>query len=108
MTKSEHIIALYDGVRRTGEIADIVGCSAAYVRVVARQRKGGGRSPIDIRYRKKHLDRIMVREKQRARAIGAYQATLRSALRSGHDQETAYALARSALRDEQRKQDLAR
>jgi hypothetical protein len=50
MTKAEQILALYDGSRSTREIADIVGCDPAYVRVAARQRKGGSRSEIDKRY----------------------------------------------------------
>lgn len=50
-TKSDQIMALYDGVRTTKQIAEIVGCRPEYVRVVARQRKGSGSSEIDLRYR---------------------------------------------------------
>ena len=48
-TKSQQIRALYDGVRTTRDIANLVGCRPSYVRVVARQRKGGV-SEIDKRY----------------------------------------------------------
>jgi hypothetical protein len=50
MTKAQQILALYDGKRSTREIAEIVGCDPAYVRVAARQRHGGSRSEIDKRY----------------------------------------------------------
>lgn len=64
MTKAQQILELYDGTRTTNEIAGIVGCRPDYVRVVARQRKGGGQSDIDRRYlqtpagRKAHLDGV--------------------------------------------------
>lgn len=50
ISKQAQILALYDGVRTTREIAEIVGCDPAYVRVVARQRKGLGPSDADRRY----------------------------------------------------------
>lgn len=53
MTKAERIMQLYDGVRTPREIAEMVDCHPAYVRVVARQRKGGGMSEKDRRYFKK-------------------------------------------------------
>jgi hypothetical protein len=54
MTKAQQILKLYKaGNRTTGEIADIVGCHQAYVRVVARQRRGIGYSEIDKRYCKR-------------------------------------------------------
>jgi DNA-binding CsgD family transcriptional regulator len=40
-TKSERIMALYAKGRTTRQIAETVGCRIEYVRVVARQRKGG-------------------------------------------------------------------
>jgi len=57
MTKSQQIMALYDGKRTTAEIAKIVGCKPEYVRVVARQRKGKGQSEIDWRYLESDLGR---------------------------------------------------
>ena len=50
MSKSALIMSLYDGKRTTRQIADIVGCAPEYVRVVARQRKGGSYSETDRRY----------------------------------------------------------
>lgn len=41
MTKAEHIRDLDDGRRTTRQIAEIVGCLSAYVRVVLRQRANG-------------------------------------------------------------------
>ena len=38
MSKKQRILDLYDGVRTTREIAEIVSCLPEYVRVVARQR----------------------------------------------------------------------
>lgn len=60
MTKSQQIMALYDGKRTTREIADLVGCKPEYVRVVARQRKGGGLSEIDHRYRETERGRAAI------------------------------------------------
>ena len=53
MTKTQHILSLYDGKRSTSEIAEIVGCHPAYVRVVARQRRGRSHSEVEERYLKK-------------------------------------------------------
>lgn len=51
VTKTERILALYStGKYTTREVADTVGCLPAYVRVVARQRKGAGYSDNDARY----------------------------------------------------------
>lgn len=51
MTKKERILQLYKtGKYTTRQIADIVDCDIAYVRVAARQRKERGRSEIDQRY----------------------------------------------------------
>lgn len=50
-SKASQIRELYDGVRSTAEIAEIVGCLPEYVRIVARQRKSGGVSDIDRRYK---------------------------------------------------------
>lgn len=50
MTKAQQILDLYALGKSTREIADEVGCLDAYVRVVARQRKGRSRSEIDLRY----------------------------------------------------------
>jgi hypothetical protein len=50
MTKAQQILDLYDGIRTTTEIAKVVGCDPAYVRVVARQRFGSGQSEIDRRH----------------------------------------------------------
>lgn len=55
MTKSAQILALYAQGKSTREIADHVGTNIAYVRVVARQRKGGGESETDRRYRSSPL-----------------------------------------------------
>lgn len=40
-TKADEIRSLYDGQRSTKEIAALVGCDPAYVRVIARQRANG-------------------------------------------------------------------
>ena len=111
MTKSEQILALYDGKRTTREIADIVGCGVPYVRVVARQRKGGSMSKHDKKYRIKKAGSLaaysgLVYRKVRVAAI-ASATTRQRALRSGHDLTTANALARSAYADERRKQQQA-
>ena len=66
-TKSQKIMALYDGTLTTREIAWTVGCDPAYVRVVARQRKGGAESAIDLRYRKSPLGRMMIAARARIR-----------------------------------------
>jgi hypothetical protein len=58
INKASWILDLYDGKRTTREIADMVGCSDAYVRVVARQRGPSGISDIDRRYVSSNLKRI--------------------------------------------------
>jgi hypothetical protein len=54
VTKSERIMRLWaklkDSPKKTTVIAEKVGCDPAYVRVVARQRKGSTRSEIDRRW----------------------------------------------------------
>jgi transposase len=50
MTKSAQIMELYAQGLSTREIADKVGCLDSYVRVVARQRKGGSYSESDRKY----------------------------------------------------------
>lgn len=57
MTLAAKIMKLYDGKRTTREIADTLGCRIEYVRVVARQRKGGTRSEIDRRWAHSPLGR---------------------------------------------------
>lgn len=64
MSKKERILRLYDGQRSTREIAKLVGCLPEYVRVVARQRKGGSYSVADLNYR----------TRASARQRAAYQA----------------------------------
>lgn len=72
-TKSAEIMRLYEQGLSTREIADLVGCRPEYVRVVARQRKGSGRSDIDRRYLSS--DRGQSHEKRRkARIMEAYYA----------------------------------
>lgn len=77
MTKAQQIMKLYHGPTSltTRQIADRVGCLPAYVRVVARQRKGGGSSPIDCRYfsRRYHED-AEFRERKKAIARAHYHA----------------------------------
>jgi hypothetical protein len=58
MTKSAQIMELYAQGLSTREIADKVGCLIEYVRVVARQRRGGPSSPADIRYRSSTLGQV--------------------------------------------------
>lgn len=50
MTKSDQIRQLYDGVRTTREIAEIVGCLPEYVRVVARQKRAANTRYAKRRY----------------------------------------------------------
>ena len=53
MSKAARICALYAEGKTVSEIAAIVGCLPAYVRVCARQRAGGGMSKIDRRWYEK-------------------------------------------------------
>jgi hypothetical protein len=62
MTKAALILKLYDGGLNPQEIAAEIGCSDSYVRVVARQRKGKGRSDNDWRYYKSPLGKATRRE----------------------------------------------
>jgi hypothetical protein len=71
MTKADQIRALYaTGRLSTSEIAERVGCRVEYVRVCARQRKGGRASEIDRRYLGSDLGRTsrMLRETDPIRA----------------------------------------
>jgi hypothetical protein len=72
-TKSARIMKLYAAGKTTREIADIVGCRQEYVRVVARQRKGGGMSEIDRRYEASPKGAIQ-NNKRRQRARTWYHA----------------------------------
>ncbi len=70
MTKAEHILQVYcslpDTPQRTRRVAEIIGCRPEYVRVVARQRFGGGASEIDRRYRQSPLG-LYIRNEWRKR-----------------------------------------
>ena len=59
MTKSEEIRALLAEGRETWEIAQIVGCNTAYVRVV-RQRAASpdGLTPSDRKWRSENMDKV--------------------------------------------------
>jgi hypothetical protein len=76
-TKSQRILALYDGKRTTKEIAKIVGCRQEYVRVVSRQRKGKS-STHDLRYRSSFLGKASQRatNANRRDAMNAYEKEL--------------------------------
>ena len=76
MTIKDKILSLYDGKRSTTEIAESVGTSVEYVRVVARQRKGGSYSDIDRRYRASRLGKLAEYRKRPAHA--AYLRALRA------------------------------
>lgn len=105
MTKSSRIMALYDGVRTTTEIAEIVGCCTAYVRTVARQRKGK-QSTGDKRYIKKRCADAGPNEHQwswhrrSAAARSAQRAYVRVRYYGGskEDARAAYATARDEAR----------
>jgi DNA-binding CsgD family transcriptional regulator len=73
-TLASKIMALDDGKRTTRQIADELGTSIEYVRVVMRQRKGGGSSDIDRRYRSSRLGKAT--DDRRAQKHLAYQRTL--------------------------------
>lgn len=49
-SKAARIVALWDGMRTTKEIADIVGCAPPYVRSVMQRHRGGGMSAGDRNY----------------------------------------------------------
>lgn len=78
-TKAETILALYaKGTMSVKEIAEKVGTSPEYVRVVARQRNGSGLSDIDRRYRTSSLGKATMAKfnESRAAARRAYYKTL--------------------------------
>lgn len=89
MTKSAQIMKLYDGKRSTREIAEIVGCLPEYVRIVARQRKGKGRSEVDDRYH--HSEKGAARQQ---RVIKQWHATPKHIRRKARSE--AYHEARKA------------
>ena len=93
-TKSQCILALYDGKRTTAEISKIVGCRPEYVRVVARQRKGGKCSEIDRRYQSSPLAKSTRREAN-ARSYNA-KCAYYNALDRTCDRAKANAAARKA------------
>ena len=64
-TKSEQILALYDGVRSCQEIAAMVGTTDSYVRTVARQRRGRSICEAEIRWKKSPLGKATIRRIQR-------------------------------------------
>ena len=66
-TKSEKILELYAQGLSTRAIAEIVGTSDSYVRVVARQRKGRSKSENDERYLESSLGQQTVRRISRDR-----------------------------------------
>lgn len=93
-TKSAKILRLYgEGGHTVKEIAGIVGCSPAYVRVVARQRKGGGQSKADRKYNASSLG-IATRKQARNRNREALLAYSRVLYRTGD-----HAKARAAYRE---------
>jgi hypothetical protein len=87
-TKAAEIMRLYAKGLSTSEIAKAVGCNTAYVRVVARQRRGNTYSAIDRRYRATSLARET--QKTYGPARNAYHRVLR---KTGD-----YGLAREAYR----------
>ena len=100
MTKSAQIKQLYDGVRTTREIADIVGCRPEYVRVVARQRQGNGISEIDKRYMSSPLGQHAIskrypRKRAYIRALRRILARTGNAALAKTEGRKAYALARA-------------
>lgn len=59
MKKSDRILKHYaDGLLSVAEIAQLVDCDPAYVRVVARQRNGRANSQAEIKYRIKRYGSI--------------------------------------------------
>ena len=70
VTKSEHILALWDTLpdtpQRTQQVAAIVGCHAAYVRVVARQRRGTQGAALE-RYQTANRECLNAYRRQHAR-----------------------------------------
>ncbi|MEQ8822765.1 MAG: hypothetical protein RIC14_00145 [Filomicrobium sp.] len=84
-TLAKQIMELNDGVLTTRQIADQLGTSDSYVRVVLRQRKGSGMSDIDHRYQDRNRATLNAKSK-------AYHNTFR---RTG-DRELARKAAREA------------
>lgn len=82
MTKADRIRALYAAGKSTREIADIIGCKTSYVRVVARQRRGG-LSEHDIKYlpRKNEIRRAAYHA-ARKRGLGSSEASRFTSMRS--------------------------
>lgn len=72
-TKAAKIMALYKKGLSTTEIAAKVGCRPEYVRVVARQRKGTGKSQIDRKYASTEKGRAAY-QRMRDRTRRAYHA----------------------------------
>lgn len=66
MTKSKQIMGLNDGTRTNKEIAALVGCLPAYVRVVLGQRRGSV-SESDRRYRVANIDKLRASDALRKR-----------------------------------------
>lgn len=66
MTKSKQILGLNDGTRTNKEIAALVGCLPAYVRVVLGQRRGSV-SESDRRYRAANIQRLREYDRKRDR-----------------------------------------
>ncbi len=81
MTKADRIREMYDlGVRDMRVIADAVGCSTAYARVYARQRRDGPsiaqRNYYERAYAKRiadpaHRDKELQRQREKARRYRA-------------------------------------
>jgi len=78
LSKSARIMALDDGQRTPQQIAALVGCLDSYVRVVLRQRKGGGTSEIDRRYRQSELGKATSKRQNDTRR-GPHRAYYRAA-----------------------------
>lgn len=96
MTKAEQILDLNDGTRSNKDIAAIVGCLPAYVRVVLHQRKGTGQSENDLRYLQSSLGKAG-RARVVARTFKKRQAHYVALITSG-DKDAANAAARRARR----------
>lgn len=82
MSKSSQILSLYDGVRSTREIADIVGCLPEYVRIVARQRRGRA-SETDRKYLESDRG-LASRRRSSAKLAGKTASYYRSASETGN------------------------
>lgn len=70
-SKADKIRALYDGERSTREIARMVGCDPAYVRVVARQRVPSvPHAPAYQNYRPRQQELARIRYRKTVDAFG--------------------------------------